>query len=130
MTVRGVQIRFDCGNGEQYDAIGEFWDRMRACCPDKALLGVGFGWENDTLCYLIGTETGVPKGTAAQLAVCFPGAMLAEIRLPDSGWQTYTATADTLDALYAEIYQDGPLDYEIERFDADGGAVIQIYREA
>lgn len=129
MTVCGVQIRFGCKNGEQFEAIGAFWDEMRALCPGADLLGVGFGWENDTLCYLIGTESGVPENAAQVLAERFPGAVNAEIRLPDSGWKAYTATADTLDMLYAEIYKDGLLDYEIERFAADGKAEIRVWRK-
>ena len=57
MKIRGVQIRFDCKNGEQFEAIGRFWDRMHVFCPGENLLGVGFGWKNDTLCYLIGTDS-------------------------------------------------------------------------
>ena len=129
MTVCGVQIRFACKNGEQFEAIGRFWDRMRALCPDKSLLGVGFSWENDTLCYLIGTENGVPEHAAEMLSDEFPGAVSAALLLPDEGWRTYTATADTLDRLYTEIYRDGPLDYEIEQFDADSRAVVRVYRK-
>lgn len=128
MIVRGIRIRFACGNGEQYEAIGAFWDAMRAFCPEMMLSGVGFSWEKDTLCYLIGTEAGVPEGTTEKIAEQFPSAERTEIELPDTGWRTYTAAADTLDVLYAEIYKEGPLDYEIERFDAAGNAEIQIWR--
>ena len=129
MKIRGVQVRFDCKNGEQFEAIGRFWDRMRVFCSGESLLGVGFGWQNDTLCYLIGTENGVPEGAAEALSTVFPGAVIAELQLPDSGWKKYTATADTLDVLYTEIYKDGPLDYEIERFDASGKAEVAIWRK-
>ena len=129
MTVYGVQVEFRCADGEQYEAIGAFWDAMRLCCTDIPLLGVGFAWRNDTLQYLIGTESGVPENTAEKIAAQFPGAVSAELRLPDSGWKTYTATADTLDELYGEIYRDGPLDYEIEEIKADGSAVIRIWRK-
>ena len=128
MLIRGVQIRFDCKNGEQFENIGVFWDRMRALCPETVLSGVGFGWENDTLCYLIGTENDVPTDAAA-LTDRFPEAKNAELLLPDDGWKRYTATADTLDVLYSEVYKDGPLTYEIERFDADGNAEILIFRK-
>ncbi len=129
MIVRGIEIRFDCANGEQYDEIGRFWECMRMCCPKIELLGVGFGWQNDTLCYLIGTENGVPEGTAKRLSGRFPDAVNAQIRLPDMGWKTYTGTVDTLDALYEEIYKNGPLDYETEQIKADGSAVICIWRK-
>jgi hypothetical protein len=127
MVIRGVQVRFDCKNGEQFEAIGRFWDRMHVFCPGENLLGVGFGWKNDTLCYLIGTENGVPAA-AEKIKEVFPQAEAAEIILPDTGWKTYFATADTLDVLYEEIYRDGPLTYEIERFDADDNAEVLIYR--
>ena len=128
MKIRGVQVRFDCKDGEQFEAIGRFWDRMRDLCPDTDLSGVGFSWKNDTLCYLIGTENGVSTD-AAVLQDVFSQAVNAEIQLPDNGWKKYTATADTLDILYAEIYKDGPLDYEIERFDASGKAEVAIWRK-
>ena len=128
MIIRGIQIHFSCANGEQYDEIGKFWDEMRKLCPEAELLGVGFGWKNDTLCYLIGTENGVTKGTAAKLSACFPDAVNAELDLPDTGWKTYTGAVDTLDTLYAEIYKDGPLDYETEEIKADGKAVIRVWR--
>lgn len=129
MTICGIQIRFDCKNGEQFENIGKFWNEMRALCPEITLSGVGFGWENDTLCYLIGTETGVPTKAVSAIQKQFPEAEHTAIHLPDDGWKTYTATADTLDVLYAEIYKDGPLDYEIERFGADGRAEILIFRK-
>ena len=129
MVIRGVQVRFDCKNGEQFEAIGAFWDGMRQLCPGTVLQGVGFRWENDTLCYLIGTESGVPENAAQRLSGQFPGAENAEISLPDTGWKTYSASVDALDALYAEIYKDGPLDYEIERFDETGAAEIMIWRK-
>ena len=129
MTVCGVQIRFGCANGEQYDAIGEFWDSMRLCCPETELIGVGYGWQNDTFLYLIGTENGVPDGTEKKIAARFPGAVSTGIRLPDKGWKTYIGSADTLDVLYAEIYKDGALEYETEEFKPDGTAMIRVWRK-
>jgi len=127
MILQGIQIRFDCANGEQFEAIGAFWDAMRVLFPDRTLSGVGYGWENDTLCYLIGTEDGLPAGTET-IGQQFPDAEYTVLHLPDDGWKRYTATADTLDVLYEEIYRDGPLTYEIERFDADGRAEIRTLR--
>lgn len=128
MTVKGIAARFDCGNGGQYENIGAFWDCMRALCPGQALSGVGYGWENDSLRYLIGTEQGVPEAALEKVRELWPDAGYASVELPDNGWKTYAGTADTLDMLYAEIYRDGPLDFEIERFDDAGNAVIQIHR--
>ena len=128
MTVYGVQICFGCANGEQYDAIGTFWEKMRVLCPEVELLGVGFGWQEDTFNYLIGTKNSVPINTWEKICVYFPDAVNAEISLPDSGWETYTGTADTLDILYADIYKRGSLEYEIEEIKADGTAIIHIWR--
>ena len=129
MTVYGVQICFGCANGEQYDEIGTFWEKMRVLCPEAELLGVGFGWQDDTLCYLIGTENGVPEDAVEKISKRFSNAVHAKIQLPDIGWKTYTGTADTLDTLYQDIYKDGPLDYETEQIKADGTAVIRIWRK-
>lgn len=129
MVIEGITARFDCGNGEQYERIGAFWDCMRALCPGWPLSGVGYGWKNDSLCYLIGTERGVPKTALEKVQKLLPDASYTSVELPDSGWKAYTGTADTLDMLYAEIYRDGPLDFEIERFDEAGNADIQIWRQ-
>lgn len=128
MKMKGIAARFDCAHGEQYESIGAFWDAMCALCPGLALSGVGYGWENDSLGYLIGTPEGMPESTLEGVRKILPQAALSEIILPDDGWKTYTGTADTLDKLYAEIYRDGPLDFEIEQFDDAGNAVIRIHR--
>lgn len=127
MKIRGFGLRFACADGEQYETIGAFWDHMRAVCPGVQLSGVGYGWENGTLRYLIGTENGLPAA-AEKIRSVFPEVEYTELLLPDAGWKTYTAAADTLDVLYAEVYRDGPLSYEIEQFDADGNTVVRIYR--
>lgn len=66
MIIRGIQARFACENGKQYETIGEFWDAMRVLCPNTELSGVGFGWKKDSLCYLIGTEAGLPHGVSGR----------------------------------------------------------------
>ena len=127
MIFIGLSKVFSTVRDGQYEAIGAFWDAMRVLFPDRTLSGVGYGWENDTLCYLIGTEDGLPAGTET-IGQQFPDAEYTVLHLPDDGWKRYTATADTLDVLYEEIYRDGPLTYEIERFDADGRAEIRTLR--
>ena len=128
MKMQGIAARFDCAHGEQYDHIVAFWEQMRALCPEQVLFGVGYGWENDSLGYLIGTPEGVPEYALEGVRKILPQAAFSEITLPDDNWKTYTGTADTLDKLYEEIYRDGPLDFEIEQFDDAGNAVIQIHR--
>ena len=112
MVATGYAKRFPCAQGEQYELIGEFWMQMRAALPDVALCGVGYGWENDSLCYLIGTLDGsVPPGLA------IPDADFLSLALPEEGWETWRCSLENLGSTYGEIYAVSRLDWEIEWID-------------
>ena len=127
MTFRGIKIRFDCANNQQYKTIGEFWNFMNGLYPNEILKGVGCNWYDDGLDYIIGDFTPynydmrVIKGH-------YNNAEYVEINLPDKGWQVYHCKLDALSNLYEEIYKDGALQYEIEEIKADGNCVISIIR--
>ena len=109
MVATGYAKRFPCGQGEQYALIGEFWAQMHAALPDVALCGVGYGWENDALRYLIGTLDGsVPSG------LTIPGADYLSLALPEEGWEIWQCSLNNLSSTYDEIYAVSPLDWEIE----------------
>ena len=54
MEAYGILVRFSCKNNEQYESIGKFWDLMSLQHPKPDLVGVGCGWREDSLDYLIG----------------------------------------------------------------------------
>ncbi|MDD3192636.1 MAG: hypothetical protein PHE47_02085 [Oscillospiraceae bacterium] len=128
MTANGVLLRFSCQNGEQYDNIGAFWDYMAGFYPIETLSGIGFGWKDDSLSYLIGWVDQEPLSLPETLQADYPQAQAARIDLPDSGWLTYDCRTDGLDEAYDQIYRDGPLDYEIERFDGSGNCRLLVFR--
>lgn len=109
MFVAGWMKRFPCGHGEQFELIGQFWDEMRRRLPDAELCGVGYGWENDTLCYLIGRLNASPE-RHAEVA----DAKYLTLALPEDGWETWKCGVDALGETYAAIYAVSRLDYEIE----------------
>ncbi len=129
MKAHGIMRRFYCGDNGQYDKIGAFWDEMSARYPLDTLSGIGYGWENDTICYLIGRVDGeLPN--AEKLAVeAFDDAECLTLEMPDDGWLTYHGRTDSLDKLYDEIYREGRLDCEIEAFSEDGSCIIRVYRK-
>lgn len=128
MTVTGFMIKFSCGNGEQYERIGAFWKAMSDCYPLETLDGIGYGWENDTLNYMIGRIDSELPNDITPLKEFFPQAQYAKIQLPDEGWISYRGKTDALDQLYAKVYQEGPLDFEIENFHEDGTCMVRIFR--
>lgn len=126
MLAKGFSLQFPCGNGEQYENIGKFWDAMSVIYGRENLCGVGYGWSEDTLCYLIGKIDEDLHGE--EIKEILPQVTYIELKLPDSGWRTYHGETEHLDSLYSEIYRDGPLDYEIERFFEDGKCEVRICR--
>ncbi|MBP3704146.1 MAG: hypothetical protein J6I98_01310 [Clostridia bacterium] len=129
MTVRGVQLRVSCKNGEQYDVLGAFWDEVRKYHPKMLLVGIGHSWENDTFCYLIGKEGGLPEKTVEKVCERFPEADSVRLKVPDGHWDVYRGRLEWLDEMYEEIYKDGPLIYEMERIHENGAITIFIRRK-
>lgn len=128
MNIKGIHVRFPCEKGEQYEAIGRFWEEMAALFPLESLKGVGYGWEAGKLDYLIGREERDFCCDPAFLHPRFPAARLLYIELPNEGWEVYSGRREELKELYEKIYKKGPLLYEIEEFDSLGGARIRAFR--
>ena len=128
MIFKGVKIRFDCKNNQQFTGIGEFWKHMRDLYPNDSLKGVGCNWDNDCLDYIIGDFVTARNYNMCATIECYPNAEYVEIDLPDKGWQIYHCRINELASLYDEIYKDGALDYEIEEIDAYGNCKISILR--
>lgn len=126
MKAIGLMRRFPCGQGEQFELIGQFWDQMRAALPGERLCGVGYGWENDTLCYLIGAlddrlEAAL-QGLQGRVKADF-----IRLLMPDEGWETWECELDRLDATYEAIYAVSRLDWEIEWIDGEQ-CTLMIHR--
>lgn len=111
MEFVGLSKVFSTLQEGQYEAIGAFWDAMSAQFGRENLRGLGYNWTENTITYVIGLKEGFLPPDAA-----YPGASYESIRLPDSGWLTVTGRTEDLPRLYARIYADGPLAFEIEQF--------------
>ncbi len=129
MKVQGYQLKFSCKDGEQYIKIGEFWDNMSNLFGRGNLFGVGYGWQSDTILYLIGHQKEDVRVAEKQIKQMYSDIEYIEVNLPDEGWLTYVGRTEQLALLYDEIYKQGSLDYEIEYFSDGGECRILVYRE-
>ena len=116
MIFTGISKEFDLTDERQYETIGQFWDEMAAAYGLENLQGLGYAWKGNTLSYGIGLKNGEIEGCDLRIS------------LPDAGWETVTGRTDDLKAIYDRIYQNGRLQYEIERFYEDGSCEIRYYR--
>ena len=116
MIFLGVGRVFSTENDGQYETIGAFWDEMAARYGRENLRGLGWNWTAATIEYAIGLKEGVIKGADRR------------VELPDGGWQVARGRTEQLGQMYEKIYRDGPLLYEIEAFDDDGGCEIRYCR--
>ena len=116
MIFRGIARKFSLENEGQYDTIGEFWDEMALRYGLENLVGLGYEWSGGEISYAIGLKAGDIDGCNLT------------IELPDSGWTLFSGRTDDLKEIYNEIYKVGPLKYEIETFDDEGGCLIKYYR--
>ena len=116
MKFIGLSRKFSLHAEQQYNTIGLFWDEMSALYRLENLQGLGYKWENGIIYYAIGLKNGVLKESNLI------------IDLPDEGWVIVDGETDNLKNIYDEIYQDGPLKYEIETFTEEGKCQIKYYR--
>ena len=116
MIFEGIGRTFSTVNDRQYKTIGAFWDDLSAKYGLENLQGLGYGWTEHSIEYVIGLKEG--KIDDADRTVV----------LPDDGWVSVRGRTDSLAQLYEEIYQDGRLEYEIERFTDRGDCEILYLR--
>jgi len=116
MTFHGIRRVFSTVGDAQYETIGAFWEALSKQYGIENLRGLGCGWTNTTIEYVIGLKDGI-----------IPGADCT-VTLPDEGWTSVTGKTEDLGSLYEAIYKAGPLTYEIETFTAGGGCEIMYYR--
>ena len=116
MVFTGISRDFDLTNEQQYETIGQFWDEMALLYGLENLQGLGYCWKDHKISYAIGLKNGDIKG----YNLC--------IELPDEGWTVTHGKTENLKGIYDEIYQSGPLKYEIETFQENGECQIKYYR--
>ena len=116
MIFKGISRKFSLLNEDQYNTIGNFWDEMALLYGLENLQGLGYQWKENQLFYAIGLKV----GDINNFNVC--------IELPDENWTIVTGETEKLREIYREIYQSGPLKYEIEIFYENGKCQIKYYR--
>ena len=116
MIFKGISKEFSLLHEDQYNTIGAFWDEMVLLYGLENLQGLGYKWTGGKIYYAIGLKVGEIKGHNC----C--------IQLPDTGWQVVEGRTDKLKEIYDEIYQKGPLKYEVETFTNQGNCQIKYYR--
>ena len=82
------------------------------------LQGLGYGWKARSIEYVIGLIDGEIDGENRT------------VTLPDTGWVTVQGQTADLGKIYEKIYQEGRLEYEIERFTDSGDCEIMYCRSA
>jgi len=116
MLFKGIGRSFSTENDQQYETIGVFWDELAAKYGRENLQGLGYGWKERSIEYIIGLIYGEIDG--ADRAV----------KLPDTGWVTVRGQTADLGKIYEKIYREGRLEYEIERFTDSGNCEIMYCR--
>ncbi len=117
MIFQGIGRVFSTEDQRQYETIGAFWDELARIYGRDNLRGLGYNWTENTIEYVIGLKEGVIEGGNCA------------VELPDSGWKTVREKTENLSLIYAAIYKDGSLAYEIETFTDAGDCEIQYWRQ-
>ena len=116
MLFKGIGRTFSTENDQQYETIGAFWNELAAKYGRVNLQGLGYGWTERSIEYVIGLIDG--EIDEADRAVI----------LPDMGWVMVRGRTAELGEIYEKIYLKGRLKYEIERFTDSGDCEIMYCR--
>ena len=116
MIFKGIGRSFSTENDRQYETIGAFWDDLSAKYGLENLQGLGYGWTEHTIEYVIGLKSGEIDHADRT------------VNLPDEGWIRVSGRTERLGQIYEEIYRGGRLKYEIERFTDSGDCEILYLR--
>lgn len=115
MKFVGIRKEFSTLNEEQYNTIGAFWDELSAIYGRENLMGLGCDWTENSIAYVMALKNGkIPNANY-------------EIELPDH-WTTVKGRTEKLESIYAKIYEEGSLKFEIEEFDEEGNCQIRYCR--
>ena len=116
MLFKGIGRTFSTENNCQFETIGAFWDELATKYGRVNLQGLGYGWTERSIEYVIGLIGGEINGA------------YRTVELSDDGWISVRGRTASLGQLYGEIYQGGRLEYEIERFTDSGDCEILYFR--
>ena len=116
MNFKGISRTFSTVGEKQYETIGAFWDEMSGIYGRENLRGLGYNWTETSIEYVIGLIDGDIEGSNI------------DVILPDDKWECVSGRTEELGEIYATIYKDGELKYEIEMFDDAGNCRILFYR--
>lgn len=116
MLFEGIGRTFSTENDFQFETIGAFWDQMAEKYGRANLQGLGYGWTDRSMEYVIGLING--KIDEANRAV----------EVPATGWKMVRGRTADLGKIYEAIYQEGRLKFEIERFTDSGDCEIMYFR--
>ena len=116
MLFRGIGRTFSTENDQQYETIGAFWDELAAKYGRVNLQGLGYGWKARSIEYVIGLIDEEIDGEDRT------------VTLPDMGWVTVRGRTAEVGKINEKIYQEGRLEYEIERFTDSGDCEIMYCR--
>ena len=116
MIFTGIGKSFSTENEQQYQTIGAFWDDLSSRYGLENLRGLGYGWTDHSIEYVIGLKSGEISGANRS------------VPLPEDGWVCVKGRTENLAQIYDRIYQDGALKYEIETFTEDGDCEILYTR--
>ena len=116
MEFKGIGRTFSTVGEKQYETIGAFWDEMSGIYGRENLRGLGYNWTETSIEYVIGLIDGDMEGSNI------------DVILPDDKWECVSGRTEELGEIYATIYKDGALKYEIEMFDDAGNCRILFYR--
>ena len=116
MIFKGIGKTFSIDDRQQYQTIGAFCDELSAQYGLENLQGLGYGWTESSIEYVIGLKSGEIQGANRS------------VELPDDGWISVKGRTERLAKIYEEIYQDGSLKYEIETFTDNGDCEILYVR--
>ena len=116
MLFKGIGRTFSTENNCQFETIGAFWDELAAKYGRVKLQGLGYGWTERSMEYVIGLIDGeIDRADRT-------------VTLPDIGWVKAQGRTAELGKIYEKIYLGGRLKYEIERFTDSGDCEIMYYR--
>ena len=116
MLFKGIGRTFSTESDRQFETIGAFWDELAAKYGRANLQGLGYGWTEQSIEYVIGLIDGeIDEADSA-------------VELADTGWEMVRGQTANLGKIYEMIYQEGRLKYEIERFTDSGDCEMMYYR--
>ena len=116
MIFEGIGRTIPTENDRQYQTIGAFWDELSAKYGRENLQGLGYGWTEHSIEYIIGLKNGRIDDADRT------------VELPDDSWVSVRGRTESLRQIYGAIYQGGRLKYEIERFTDSGNCEILYLR--